>query len=82
MKVEAIVVTNKREQKTETIENTRLVIIRDDQGTPITILTQYKPIGSMTQFQCLTPQHGEEFQQAVRQLGLTPVQVAKTDIAG
>jgi hypothetical protein len=82
MKVEAFVVTDKKEQRVETIENTRLIIVRDDQGTPITILTQYRSVGSLTQFQCLTPQHGEEFQRAVQQLGLAPVQVAKTDVAG
>jgi hypothetical protein len=59
----------------ESVKDVTRAVVRDDHGTPIVILNQYHPIGAMTQFQCLTPQHGEEFQRAVQQLGLEPVHV-------
>lgn len=53
------------------------IVVRDDQGTPIVLIQAFPNMGDMTRFAVLTPQHGEDFQRALKALNLNPLTVSK-----
>jgi hypothetical protein len=61
-----------RDKTKETKEGLKLVVVYDDNDTPVCLVQEYL-LGTVNQYQVLTPADGEKFHAACRQLKLKRV---------
>jgi hypothetical protein len=61
-----------RDKQKEQKDNLKLVVVYDDQDTPVCIVQEYL-LGSANQYKVLTPADGKTFSKACQQLKLKQV---------